>query len=72
MRHSIGTHPKRKKLLRFLESAAPAWADTDHPELANGAVAWVRALRAENEHRLGKAKEKPSRSKSRTRGHLQS
>lgn len=38
---------RRKKLLRFLESDTPAWKDTDHPELARGAAAWVRALRQE-------------------------
>jgi hypothetical protein len=41
----------RKKLSRFLESDAPAWMDADHPELANAAAAWVRALRQESEVR---------------------
>jgi hypothetical protein len=51
---------RRKKLLRFLESDAPAWTDADHPELANGAAAWVRGLRQENERRREK---KPRRRK---------
>jgi hypothetical protein len=45
---------RRKKLLQFLESDAPAWKDTDHPELAHGAAAWVRGLRQENEGRQEK------------------
>lgn len=36
---------RRTKLLRFLESDSPAWKDADHPELADGAAAWVRKLR---------------------------
>jgi hypothetical protein len=40
---------RRKKLLRFLESDIPAWKDADHPELADGAGAWVRELRQESE-----------------------
>jgi hypothetical protein len=38
---------RRKKLLRFLESDAPAWKDSDHPELKNGSAAWVRKLRGQ-------------------------
>ncbi|HVS89934.1 MAG TPA: hypothetical protein VHF01_17150 [Candidatus Acidoferrum sp.] len=45
---------RRKKLLRFLESDAPAWKDVDHPELAGGAGAWVRELRQESEKRRTK------------------
>jgi hypothetical protein len=45
---------RRKKLLQFLESDAPAWEDADHPELAQGAAAWVRELRQENEGRTEK------------------
>jgi hypothetical protein len=72
MKFSKGTHSSPKKLLRLLENDMPAWKDTDHPELANGAAAWVRELRQENEHRQRKAKKKPSRSKSGTRGRLRS
>jgi hypothetical protein len=42
---------RRHKLLQFLESKDPAWKDTDHPELANGSISWVRKLRAEGEIR---------------------
>ncbi len=42
---------RRKKLLRFLESDTPAWKEADHPELADGAAAWVRELRQESETR---------------------
>jgi hypothetical protein len=49
---------RRRKLLRFLESDMPAWKDEDHPELAQGAAAWVRALRHERdtEGREGKSR----------------
>ncbi len=52
---------RRKKLLRFLESDAPAWKDADHPELANGAAAWVHALRRENKDRQGKKRRRGKR-----------
>jgi hypothetical protein len=42
---------RRKKLLRFLESDTATWKDADHPELADGASAWVRELRQESETR---------------------
>ena len=45
---------RRKKMLRFLEGDTPAWKDVDHPELARGAAAWVRALRQESERKRTK------------------
>lgn len=42
---------RRQKLLQFLESGKPGWTDQNHPELADGAAAWVRKLRAESEAR---------------------
>jgi hypothetical protein len=42
---------RRRKLLRFLETHEPTWKDSDHPELAKGAGAWVRNLRHEGESR---------------------
>jgi hypothetical protein len=42
---------RRRKLLRFLESGAPAWKDADHPELAPGASEFVRELRQESERK---------------------
>jgi hypothetical protein len=51
---------QRRKLLEFLRSDEPVWRDEDHPELAAGAEAWVRSLRAEG--RGAKAvKAKPAR-----------
>jgi hypothetical protein len=46
---------RRRKLLRFLESAEPAWNDRDHPELGEKSSEWVRNLRAESEHRFAAA-----------------
>jgi metal-responsive CopG/Arc/MetJ family transcriptional regulator len=43
---------RRRKLLHFLEQDDPAWREQDHPELKNGAAAWVRKLRSESEARL--------------------
>jgi len=43
---------RRRKLLSFLRDPEPAWKDEDHPELADGAAAWVRKIRAESEHRI--------------------
>lgn len=40
---------RRKKQLDFLNSDQLAWKDENHPELAEGAAAWVRKLRAESE-----------------------
>ena len=45
---------KREKLLKALEDPEPVWRDEDHPELADGADAWVRAMRAEGEERFQK------------------
>ena len=40
---------RRKRLLQFLRSDEPAWKEENHPELAKGAEAWVRKMRAEGE-----------------------
>jgi hypothetical protein len=47
---------RRQKLLQFLEGKgpignAPSWKDSNHPELAKGADAWVRRLRQESDAR---------------------
>ena len=42
---------RRRKLLRFLESDQPAWKDADHPELDDGAAAFVLELRQESERK---------------------
>ncbi len=39
---------RRRRLLQFLNSPEPAWKDGDHPELAEGAEAWVRKMRDED------------------------
>ena len=41
---------QRRKLLRFLESEQPAWAE-DHPELDGGAAAYVQQVRRQSERR---------------------
>jgi hypothetical protein len=38
----------RRRLLGFLNSKEPIWKDEDHPELRNGADAWVRSIRDED------------------------
>jgi hypothetical protein len=43
---------RRRRLLSFLRDDKPAWATKDHPELASGALAWVKRLRKENEVRV--------------------
>ncbi|MDQ2945884.1 MAG: hypothetical protein M3Y27_08080 [Acidobacteriota bacterium] len=37
-----------------LQQAVGTWKDKDHPELKNGAKAWVRKLRKESEARFRK------------------
>ena len=39
----------RRRLLAFLRNNVPAWKAEDHPELKDGAAAWVSALRHESE-----------------------
>jgi hypothetical protein len=36
---------KRRRLLQILDDAAGCWKDEDHPELKDGAAAWVRQMR---------------------------
>jgi len=45
----------RRRLLQILNSPEPVWKDEDHPELADGAEAWVRKMR-DQEERLGQEK----------------
>lgn len=44
----IKIHQQREAL----REAAGAWKDEDHPELKDGAEAWVRKMRAESEVRF--------------------
>lgn len=39
----------RRRLLAILSDPEPIWKTGDHPELAQGAEAWVRQLREEDE-----------------------
>jgi hypothetical protein len=43
---------RKRRLMAFLEGAEPAWKDEDHPELADGSVAWIKKLREADEARL--------------------
>lgn len=40
---------KRQRLLKLLENSEPIWKAEDHPELKEGAAAWVEGMRAEDE-----------------------
>jgi hypothetical protein len=43
---------RKRKLLAILERKEPIWKEEDHPELKDGAYAWVRSMRDENERRM--------------------
>lgn len=43
---------RRLRLLKALKRAAGSWKDEDHPELKNGAAAWIEQLRQEDEERF--------------------
>ncbi len=43
---------RRRRLLKFLQNDEPVWEDLSHPELAQGAATWVKALRQEGEKRV--------------------
>jgi hypothetical protein len=46
---------RRQRLLKFLENKSPAgntaWKNENHPEMVQGAAAWVHKLRTESETR---------------------
>jgi hypothetical protein len=44
----------RQQQRKALKAAAGAWKDADHPELSQGAAAWVKKMRAESEERFRK------------------
>ena len=48
---------KRQQLLELLKRKEPIWKDEDHPELKDGAAAWVRKIRAESEARFKRIQE---------------
>jgi Arc/MetJ-type ribon-helix-helix transcriptional regulator len=43
---------KKKRLQAFLRDDMPAWKDEDHPELADGAYAWVKKMRQGSDRRI--------------------
>jgi hypothetical protein len=45
---------RREKQIRALDAAAGCWKSEDHPELKNGAAAWVKELRGGWDVRLQK------------------
>jgi hypothetical protein len=49
---------RRRRLLTFLRNEQPDWNDRDHPELAEGAGAWVKSVRSESDKRMPKARPK--------------
>ena len=40
---------QRRKILQFLERKEPAWKIANHPELKQGAAAWVSNMRRDDE-----------------------
>jgi hypothetical protein len=42
---------KRRRLMQILSEDTPIWKDEDHPELKDGAYAWVRQMRDSDEKR---------------------
>lgn len=52
---------KRQQLIEIFKSKEPIWKDEDHPELKDGAAAWVRKMRAENDARFEKIEEQRNR-----------
>jgi hypothetical protein len=52
---------KRQLLLEFFQRIEPILKDEDHPELKDGASAWVRKMRAENEARIQRIQKQRNR-----------
>jgi hypothetical protein len=52
---------KRQQLLRLFKRKEPIWKDEDHPELKDGAAAWIRKMRAESEARFRKIQKQRDR-----------
>jgi hypothetical protein len=57
---------QRRQQREALREAAGAWKDEDHPELKDGAAAWVRQIRAESEARFQELEQRRDRSGSRS------
>ncbi len=43
---------RRRRLMQILDGDQPIWKEHDHPELKDGAYAWVRSLRDDSNKRL--------------------
>ncbi len=43
---------QRQQLLKALRHSAGSWKDKDHPELKDGAAAWVERMRRADEKRF--------------------
>jgi hypothetical protein len=52
---------KRQQLIEIFKSKEAIWKDEDHPELKDGASAWVRKTRALDEIRFEKIREQRNR-----------
>lgn len=53
---------QRRQQRIALRAAAGAWKDEDHPELKDGAAAWVRQMRSESETRFKEIEQRRNRS----------
>lgn len=53
---------QRRRQREALREAAGAWKDEDHPELKEGAEAWVRTIRAESDGRFREIERQHDRS----------
>lgn len=42
---------RRRRLMQILSDDTPIWKDEDHPELKDGAHAWVRQMRDDDDKR---------------------
>jgi hypothetical protein len=47
----LGSEIRRRRLMQILDDATGCWKDEDHPELKDGAYAWVRQMRDEDDKR---------------------
>ena len=52
----------RRRQRKALSDAAGAWTDQSHPELKDGAEAWVRKMRSESEARFQEVERQRTRS----------
>lgn len=52
---------KRQQLLQLFRRKVPIWKDEHHPELKDGAAAWVRKMRALDEARFQRIQKRRDR-----------